>query len=193
MHKNNLTWKNRYLKEFRGQNVIEHIERLGISHGTIIDVGCSKGEAFETMIESLGWDVNDPDNFFIGIDMHNDIKSDIYHKQLKKNVLCIDNLDNKADVVILMNVTRGGLLFPKGCSRLTRTQIVKKCLGFLKDDGILITNTYLPVQLKLRRTPQESPYFLRNKLLCTFLSPFDYQARALSFTKAQAQNACFCV
>lgn len=193
MHKNDSTGKNRYLKGLWRQNVIEHIEQLGISHGTIIDVGCSKGEAFEAMIERLGWDVNDPANFFIGIDMHNDIKSNIYHKQLKKNVLCIDDLDNKADVVILMNVTRGGLLFPKGCSRLTRAHIVEKCLGFLKDDGILITNAYLSMQLKLCGIPQEIPYFSRNKLLCTFFSLLDCQNCALSFTKEQAKNICFYV
>ncbi|MCV0411392.1 class I SAM-dependent methyltransferase [Nitrosarchaeum sp.] len=126
---------------FADRYVVTGITNLILEHVTnskkkliIIDVGCSKGVAMKYAQNYL--EQKNIKSVTIGIDVSKNIVNDAkknLNEFINKDVLHVDDCDEKADVVICSKA----IIFVTG---EIRYNIIKKCSKFLKNDGILITD-----------------------------------------------------
>lgn len=130
----NITSPDRY--EFTGITdfAVNYLKQQGTKRPIIIDVGCSFGTAMKKTTKIIRTLEFDP--YTIGIDASKRVKPKAeqnFDEFINKDVLTVDGKEDTADIVI--------------CSRMAiyvigsrRTDIIKKCVSFLKDGGILITD-----------------------------------------------------
>ena len=125
-----ITWKHRYNEI----GVINLIQRLNKKELLVIDVGCSIGVAIKHCKKTLlkhGITI-----YTIGIDGQKNVW-DKAENNVDQLVRCdakdVVNYDKTADVVICINTVR--FTNPD-----YKKNVLKKCITFLKQDGVLITN-----------------------------------------------------
>ena len=130
----NTTWCTRYDDFGATGYMLLHVK--GMEDAVIIDVGCSTGEAMKE--SKLCLSKHGVKLHAIGIDMADKAKliaeaENNLDKFVNKSVFNVDEYIGRADVVVCLNTIRnvlGG----------TKSGIIKKCAGFLKPGGVLITD-----------------------------------------------------
>ena len=146
----NTTWPSRY-DDF-GVTGYTFIHTKRTKKATVIDVGCSTGEAMYTCQQCML--ENGVELYTIGIDMSEDVRvkaEENLDQFIFKNICDVYEYIGEADVVICVNAIRD---VPKDI----KGNIVRKCAEFLKPDGVLITdvNKQHKKMLKLEY-PKNSP------------------------------------
>lgn len=129
-----ITSKDRY--EFTGilDLAINHLQLQRIKDPIIIDVGCSTGEAMERASHKMKTLKINPHT--IGIDPAKTVRKkaeknlDVF---INKDVFKVIDRDESADIVICSKAA----IFVEGS---VREAIIRKCISFLKENGILITD-----------------------------------------------------
>lgn len=129
-----ITDKDRY--EFTGINnfTINHLTQQGVKNPTMIDVGCSTGIAIKQTAKVMRALEFNP--YTIGIDASKSVALKAeknLDKFINRDVLDVDDHASMADVVICSKAA----IFVLGPRR---SEMIRKCASFLKDDGILITD-----------------------------------------------------
>ena len=127
----NWTWPRRYDHFGTTGYALSYLERM--DEATMIDVGCSTGEALSECKKCLA--KHGVHIHTIGIDISGKVA-----KKAKKNldefvgddVLGVSAYEGQADIVLCMNVERF-------VSSDIKSRIMEKCAWFLNEDGMLIT------------------------------------------------------
>ena len=104
-----------------------------INEPYIIDVGCSSGDALKWASSKLERDGYK--SYTVGIDISGKVAKKAgknLDKFVLKDVLDVDDLDGKADIV----VCHRAIVYVDAS---VKSEIIRKCGDFLKDDGVLIT------------------------------------------------------
>ena len=124
------TWKNRY----NTFGVTGLIQRFGKTELCVMDVGCSKGVAIkhcQKTLQKQGIAIKT-----IGVDGKEEVWDEAeknVDRLIRHDAAEVDGYDGTADVVVCMNAIR--FIHHKD-----KKDVLKKCVAFLKDDGMLITN-----------------------------------------------------
>ena len=143
-----LTWTSRYNELGIPCIICSHSNQLGSNSLRVIDVGCSKGVTMhncQQILANRGIEIET-----IGIDQSAKVKKDAENNLdqfISSNVLCVDDHNANADVVICANMLRWGV------TPLEKSQVIKKCASFLNPTGILIMAS--PIPKRFGRRPEK--------------------------------------
>ena len=124
------TWKNRY----NDLGVTSLIQRLVKIELCVMDVGCSRGVTIkhcQKTLQKQGITINT-----IGVDGKKEVWDEAeknVDRLIRHDAAEVNGYEGTADVVVCMNAIR--FIHPKD-----KKDVLKKCVAFLKDDGMLITN-----------------------------------------------------
>ena len=124
------TWKNRY-NDFGVTGLIQRLDKTELC---VMDVGCSKGVAVkhcQKTLQKQGIAIKT-----IGVDGKKEVWDEAeknIDQLIRHDADEVNGYDGTADVVVCMNAIR--FIRPKD-----KKDVLKKCVAFLKDDGVLITN-----------------------------------------------------
>lgn len=130
-----MTWKYRYDHSWATNLICKHARRMCITNMNMLDVGCSKGIAVAHCKKHLG--LGNIAVHVTGVDATEKSKIiSLAEKNLdifiNHTILDIDVCEiGKFDVITCLNTIRF-------VSNDTKYKIIKKCMEFLKTDGVLI-------------------------------------------------------
>ena len=154
----NNTWRTRYDDFGVTGYMLLHLQ--GRKNAVVVDVGCSNGNAILGNRQCLS--EHGIDLYTIGIDIstRKNIIADAeknLDEFINKNVLDVNQYAGRADAVICLNATRL-------VSKNLKSEIIRKCVWFLKSDGVLITDVKRKYRKKIRL---EEPAKSHPKRVCS--------------------------
>ena len=124
------TWKNRY-NDFGVTGLIQRLDKTELR---VMDVGCSRGVTIkhcQKTLQKQGIAIKT-----IGVDGKEEVWDEAeknIDQLIRHDAAEVNGYEGTADVVVCMNAIR--FIHPKD-----KKDVLKKCVVFLKDDGMLITN-----------------------------------------------------